>query len=307
MPFTSIRFGTLNGMITFFTTFKNFGRVEANSVNSWLSLHSETEVIVFTETNVVNSIDNQRLVLLDSFPKHNDRLPVLNALFSEASKRAKHQILCYCNADIILIDDFIKRIQNVLRLQGNFLGISQRLDLDVEFLIDFTSASEVKAFALYSKAHGKIHPPTGSDIFLFPKHQYGGGKMPELVVGRPGWDNWMIYDARRRFNKLINLNVPNCVVHQNHESRYDSQKLDHQVNFKFLPGDDIYTFVSEYCNLLLDSGRIRYQSLKNIIRSAPKKRRDWEVHFHRGSIRHIQIILITYYYKVKRTIAKKLK
>ena len=46
------------------------------------------------------------------------------------------------------------------------------------------------------RARGRPHLPAGSDYFLFPRHLFA--EIPEFAIGRAGWDNWMIYQARRQ-------------------------------------------------------------------------------------------------------------
>ena len=44
------------------------------------------------------------------------------------------------------------------------------------------------------KTRGRLHPPGGSDYFIFPRNCFT--KIPNFAIGRAGWDNWMFYHAR---------------------------------------------------------------------------------------------------------------
>jgi hypothetical protein len=53
------------------------------------------------------------------------------------------------------------------------------------------------------------------DYFIFRKKQFGC--IPPFTVGRAGWDNWMIYNARKRMVPVVNGTKLIVAVHQNHD------------------------------------------------------------------------------------------
>jgi hypothetical protein len=55
----------------------------------------------------------------------------------------------------------------------------------------------------------------GSDYFIFPKGD-AIGKLPAFAVGRPAWDNWLIYHARQLRVPVIDATKAVTVIHQNH-------------------------------------------------------------------------------------------
>ncbi|MBA4058400.1 MAG: hypothetical protein C0490_27020, partial [Marivirga sp.] len=152
-------------------------------------------------------------------------------------------------------------------------------DVSIDFSIDFTDKESVNRLKSHIKSKGSLHPPYGSDIFVFSRNLYNRHSMPALVVGRPGWDNWMIYDARKRFNKLIDLTgEESMVIHQDHAASYNSANPAHGKNFQFLPPNDPHTFVLKYCNYEWKGDHIksRPSSEKSI------KRTRWELTFAKG-------------------------
>ncbi|MBN2550288.1 MAG: hypothetical protein JXB15_14080, partial [Anaerolineales bacterium] len=85
------------------------------------------------------------------------------------------------------------------------------------------------------QARGKLHPPQGSDYFVYPPEVFI--HIPDFAVGRAGWDNWMIYHARRQGWKVIDGTPSLMVVHQNHDyshlpggrPHYDLQESQHNM------------------------------------------------------------------------------
>jgi hypothetical protein len=60
-----------------------------------------------------------------------------------------------------------------------------------------------------------LHPPGGSDYFIFPREAYTD--MPAFAIGRAGWDNWMIYHARCQGWEVIDATRAAQIVHQTHD------------------------------------------------------------------------------------------
>jgi len=263
-------------MITFFTTFRTYSRAEQNAIVSWLAIGSTNEVIVFTEAEgLAETINDPRVSVRPVPARHSSGPPLLDGIFEEASRLSRHALLCYCNSDIILLPDFMTRARALNTLSGYFLAVSQRIDIEIDFELDRLDPTFARLRS-HVESKGKIHPPTGSDVFLFPKGQYTRETMPPLVVGRPAWDNWMFFDARNRFNRLIDLTGHGrAVVHQDHPANYHSANPAHQVNYTYLPPTDPYTFVLAYCNYKWTGSRIE----KIEVAKPDLKRMQWEMRF----------------------------
>ena len=97
-----------------------------------------------------------------------------------------------------------------------FLLVGQRWDLEVNDLIndpDQFNGLKQKVFS-----EGILHPPMGSDYFIFPRECYQ--EIPEFAIGRAGWDNWFIYKSRFEGWPVIDSTHDITVIHQNHDYRH---------------------------------------------------------------------------------------
>ncbi|MGH2621263.1 MAG: hypothetical protein ACRDHG_11945, partial [Anaerolineales bacterium] len=95
-----------------------------------------------------------------------------------------------------------------------FLIVGQRWDLDLATSLDFVNgwiADLRKRLA----ADGRRHPPAGSDYFVFPRALFDN--LPPFALGRAGWDNWMIFAARRTGVPVVDASRCITVVHQDHD------------------------------------------------------------------------------------------
>ena len=68
-------------------------------------------------------------------------------------------------------------------------------------------------------ASGRQRPAQWIDYFLFPKGLYYK-KIPEFVIGRPGWDNWLLWYPLSQRVPLVDASAAVVAVHQNHDYAY---------------------------------------------------------------------------------------
>ena len=206
-------------MITLFTTPKPFhshiATIQQNAIRSWTLLDPPCEIILFgKEEGTQEAAEAHGIRYCPEVSCSEYGTPFIKGLFEQAQQLASHSQLCYVNADIILMSDFVRAVERVKSRKGRFLMVGQRWDIDIDDNLDFSLDWETR---LQQKVveDGKLHPRTGIDYFVF---QHGiWGKIPPLTVGRPGWDNWAIRQIRARRYPVVDATAVVLAVHQNHE------------------------------------------------------------------------------------------
>jgi hypothetical protein len=209
-------------MLTIFTTPKPFtgdwAVSQSNAIGSWRALSPDVQILLFGNASGIRrtaqAFDAESIAEIKSTEKG---VPYLNEMNQVASKRANHSILCFINADIVLPLRFYKILPFLHRF-NRFLLVGHRYDLDWSIPIDFNSSEETKAFWRYAKQHFKRHSPSGIDYFVFRKGMWRN--MPQLIPGRAGFDNWLIWKARRQFVPVIDASDCVKAVHLNHDYRH---------------------------------------------------------------------------------------
>jgi hypothetical protein len=240
-------------MITIFTCPKPFvghiGTIQRNAIMSWKALHSSPEIILFGDEIGTEDISKELgLFHISDTRKNRYGTPQLDDVFKKAYQNAHYDILCFVNADIILLQDFIEAIEKARDLKNRFLLVGQRWDIDLNIP---EIPSDEKMYS-YLETYGKLHPRAGSDFFVFPKDVIIN--IPALSVGRAGWDNWMIYNAIETGIPTIDISPVSKVIHQNHDYKHvkDStgtayENPESDENLKYIIGrpftldDSIYT------------------------------------------------------------------
>ena len=206
-------------MISFFTIPKAFsghdGVIQRNAIRSWTRLRPECQVLVLGDES--GTRETAAELGAESIPdiEVNDLgTPLLSSAFDVAKRHAHHRLLCYVNADIILLSDFMDAARIVSAAKSRFLMIGQRCNLDVAENLVMDGENWEVELEDRARRDGELYGPHGIDYFLFTADSLDA--LPPFAVGRPAWDNWMIYRARRQRIPVVDATATTLVIHQNH-------------------------------------------------------------------------------------------
>ena len=219
-------------MITIFGTPKNFEGIfkiiQINAIRSWRSLSKDVEIIIFGKSEGAQKIANEvSAIYYPNIKCSKNGVPLLSDLFYKANKIASFDILLFINSDILLPKTFIYSIRNVKDKFSNFLLVGHRWELKVENLINFNEAAAVSLFWEMSEMKSKKASPAAIDYFGFRKNSLK--KIPDFVVGRPGYDNWLIWYARRNFMPVVDISEEVKVIHQSHHYNFHNLKNNPKI------------------------------------------------------------------------------
>lgn len=192
----------------------HIGKIQRNAISSWVTSNPQGEVIIFGDetgsAEVAQSLGIRHIPLVEV---NKFGTPLLSDVFVAAARESAGDLLCYVNTDILLLPNFFEASARMK--SSRFLGIGQRWDLNIDRSIDFSDRSWAAWLSQLAHTRGRIHPPGGSDFFLYPRGLFDG--LPPFAVGRPGWDNWLIYHARSGGVPVVDMTRVVTVVHQNHD------------------------------------------------------------------------------------------
>lgn len=207
-------------MLTIFTipkAFKgNVSLIQRNAIQSWIKLYPKCEIILFgNDEGVAETAKELNVLHIPKIEKTEMGTPLLNSVIDIAKNIAKNEILLYINADIILTSDLTPAIKIIK--EPLFLVSGQRWDVNINKEVDFDNPDWEKKIIEQIGKTGKSHGPQGMDYFIFPRNSADLIKMPPFAVGRPGWDNWLIYRAHFLKIPIIDASEEITVIHQNHD------------------------------------------------------------------------------------------
>ena len=207
-------------LITIFTAPKPFTNphislIQRNAIQSWLHLGDEvTVVLVGDEPGMEEFADETGILQLPQVARNPLGTPLVSSIFGMARQISTSPLLAYVNADILLTSQFVNIATDVYCQFKEFLIVGQRYDLNLQEELDFDPSWAIRLQSDL-ETRGRLHPPAGSDYFIFPRSCFTS--LPSFTIGRAGWDNWMIYRARSQSLPVIDASSAITVVHQDHD------------------------------------------------------------------------------------------
>jgi hypothetical protein len=206
-------------MITIFSAPKPFiGHIDViqrNAIQSWQELGRDIEVLLIGEEEGLREVAAEYGTQhIPDVARNELGTPIVSSIFQLARQRAQYSTLCYVNADIIILDDFLSVVRNVEATFDSFLVIGQRWDMAITERIRFKENWQ-GVLRKDLEVRGRIHPPAGSDYFVYKRGSFQ--HMPSFALGRAGWDNWMIFAGRAGSIPVIDATRSITIVHQDHD------------------------------------------------------------------------------------------
>jgi hypothetical protein len=209
--------------LTLFTAPKAFidphtSLIQHNALRSWQALGDSVSVVVVgNEEGIGEAAKAYGFTHRPDVRLNKLGTPLISSIFELARQQNDSPFLAYVNADILLFPETLEVIRNVASQAEQFLLIGQRWDLEVTEPLTF-EGEWVPALKSSMHKDGKLHTRTGSDYFIFPRSCFQD--IPDFSVGRAGWDNWMIYQARRQGWLAVDCSAELDIIHQEHDYRH---------------------------------------------------------------------------------------
>ncbi|KAL3874617.1 hypothetical protein ACJMK2_037604 [Sinanodonta woodiana] len=236
-------------IITLFTTYATHnhsdsekGRVHQNTLLNWASYGKKMRLILFTNES---SAEKEALDMgWNVMPITNvagGGAPVLKTMFLDVMQAFNSSLWYgYVNADILFTEELIDTVEYIvkhLNTTNSILLIGQRTNVEDEVFRDVTSQTDLKYIA---KTKGALFTIDAEDFFI-TNTAFPWENIPDVVVGRVAYDNWLVSHARCSFNSTV-VDVTGTVLalHQttkqggNHEGSKHTNALYNVKLFKKL-------------------------------------------------------------------------
>ena len=202
-------------------------------------------------------------------------MPVLNQMFIQAMEYSSSFFYGFTNGDMLyprydLIRnlDIIKGLIERGELDGNVLIIGSRRN--VLHLSEYTVQSDADIYGLVEE--GELHQPDAQDFLFVTRTSFDWHIVPDFVVGRPAYDNWLVDFAYHRDYSVIDLTQTLVAIHQTgadgkSASHWSAHGLDKKWNYYLAKGRldhgtiEFAQFVSGFREYKRGDTRDRYWTL----------------------------------------------
>ena len=205
--------------ITLFSSPKPFtdphvSMIQRNAIESWTHLPDAEVLLLGDEIGLATTAQELGVRHLNQVTINAQGTPLISSMFQLARENSTSPLLCIVNTDMLLMPDLIGAAKRVSQLKEKFVMLSQRRDMNVTAPLEYTKGWEDRLRTEVGK-EGKLHRPAGSDYFIFPRSCFT--EIPDFAIGRAGWDNWMIYEARKQSWPVVDCTESVLIVHQEHD------------------------------------------------------------------------------------------
>lgn len=203
-------------MLTVFSVPKPFrgqiGTIQDNALDSWVALEPACELILFgDEPGVREAAARVGARHEPAIARTAHGTPRLDELFRRARETAGFDVLCFVNADILLPLVLLDAVAAVAGSFDRYVALGRCRNVDVDERVAWPDWSRLRTA-------GEMRPPGGIDYLVFPRDLYLD--VPPFALGRAGFDNWLVWDARRRSVPVVDVSQVVTAVHQNHDYRH---------------------------------------------------------------------------------------
>ena len=100
--------------------------------------------------------------------------------------------MAYVNCDIILFDDFTRTAKQLDSMFSRYLMIGARIDLNRVHEDIFKDSDWENQLRTRAMETGQVMRQ-GMDYFVFSKGEFTF--IPPFILGRPAYDNWLVWYA----------------------------------------------------------------------------------------------------------------
>lgn len=206
-------------MITLFACPKPFtdphiSLIQRNAIASWLALRPRPTVILFgDEEGVAEVCEELGLVHVPGVARNSAGTPLVNDVFRQAELMAPDRVVCYVNADIILMDDFLDAVRLCAARRDHWMMGGRPWDVAVKQVLTCSSGwqHELRDHVLRD---GRLRWAGACDYFVYSKGLWG--ELPPFALGRSYFDLALLRLARRRGAALVDATDGVTAVHQSH-------------------------------------------------------------------------------------------
>ena len=213
----SIKINPAKPLLTLFTTWaeeKDRYPLHNLTVRNWQSLEPYVIPVVFTNQHTVAEECRQKgWDVLPIKISANGGIPVLKFMFLDVISTYNTPFYGFGNSDILFTDSLIETLA--------WINVSVNLDKPVLIIgkrtnINYVGAKETetwKKLSAVASSRGKLFRGLAEDYFITSRF-YPWKKIPEVVIGRPAFDNWLVYHTRKQNQTLIDATRTILAVHQ---------------------------------------------------------------------------------------------
>ncbi|KAA0161836.1 hypothetical protein FNF31_03621 [Cafeteria roenbergensis] len=225
--------------------------IQRNTLAAFAALGPQVEMTVFTTSEQVERLCDELgpvVTCSRDFKTNVHGTPLLKSMFLSVERRTTAPFYGYLNADILFDGVLLTAIRTVQRgikakiLHSRVLIVGRRTNFDMPIKLDADSPLVIKSKADLPKvramaARGRLFQTDAQDFFFIHRDSFHWSKIPDFVIGRLAYDNWLVDHAYHDDLDRVDISRTVYAVHQTgadgnkagHKKRMDTDWNKHLV------------------------------------------------------------------------------
>lgn len=189
--------------------------VHNNTKRNWPSLGGNVKAVLFT--NSPQLADEFKIACWDVLPVEHvseSGTPILKFMYMAIAKRYKASFIGYANSDILFTNGLTENLEllknNSMLNNTHTMATGRRTDVAN---VSTDEAGSFKSLIHVSRKRGRLFRSDAEDYF-FTDRSYPWDVLPDLVIGRVAYDNFILLHARMLNFSTIDFSKTVSAIHQ---------------------------------------------------------------------------------------------
>lgn len=208
-------------MLTLFSVPKafhgRFNTIQTNAIRSWAQLQPRPEIILLGDDEGTAEMAKQiGAIHIPQIERTDTGTPLVNSLFEKAESASSNDLMCLVLADIILMSDFMRAVEDMSRLSAgkSTLLIGRKSIVDIPELLDFSQRNWESSLRQRAAREGR-YGTSDTDYWVYRRGLWTD--IPPFAIGRYYWSAWLTYTAQRRGAMVVDATSAITVVESTHD------------------------------------------------------------------------------------------
>ena len=205
-------------LLTLFTTFKSTSErriINQNTLRNWASLKPNVIPVLFDFNTDSSLLKQARSLGWQILPptKTNRRIPCLKHMYFAAAANFNSTFYGFSNGDILFDSTLIQtltEVKNQLHYLNRTMVIGRRKNIN----INNRKISSLSQVTTIGKQEGKLFAANAEDFFFIAHNDFVWEKVPDIVIGRPAYDNFLVSLASKSRISVVDVTQSMLAFHQ---------------------------------------------------------------------------------------------
>jgi hypothetical protein len=208
-------------MITFITAFKKFkspyDMIQQSAMYSW-AINSIPVIAPNNEVGLKEKCPD--IAFIEGVKRarelgYSNQSPIVSDLIAKALPLIKTEMVAFINSDVIITKDFVQKLEQIIDKYGyDIFMIGSRYNIQLNYHVNSPETYD----KVLAEPRAPYDPSTSSEIFISSKFFFRriAKEMPEFIMGRYCWDNWLHLFGELNVPKKLNCTQALPVLHCEH-------------------------------------------------------------------------------------------